>query len=540
MDINLGLSALATGTVDAITATYSPAPTLVDKKILFLRTIGTNTITNPTFSPNGLTAHTITKNNGSPLVAGDMNGVVCLMYDLPNTRWELITPKGITIHTLAQILGAGNKTGETAITSNDLLSNLQIFDGGIFKWTSDGGVDGESFIKGSTGGALLGNQTSGLSVNGGFPLSWVDYIDILSGLTNIVNSGQIDLSAPSVTKNGSEIATQSYVDGLVVGLLDDRGSFDASVNLFPSSGGSGTAGAILKGDIWYISVAGTLGGVPVTIGDSVRALVDTPAQTATNWSVLETNIGYVPENVANKENSTIDANATKYPTVNLLNIGLLTKISHSLATAANDFLVASGAGTFVKKTLAETKTILGLAFGTLAGTYAEGNDSRLSDARNQKMVAYKSEDSTHTGNTSETILCNLAIPAGSMGANDVFRYMSNMFATGVTGGKTFKAYLSPNNNSLTGAVQVGQTGGISTTVYFTLKKKIANKNSVSTNYVFLPATNSFTDEVTSSATARSATNIDFSVNQWFIITVTLASSLDTGGVADVQVYIDRA
>ena len=42
------------------------------------------------------------------------------------------------------------------------------------------------------------------------------------------------------------------------------------------------------------------------------------------------------------------------------------RILHSLATAANDFLVASGSGIFVKKTLAEVKTILGL--GTAAYT----------------------------------------------------------------------------------------------------------------------------------------------------------------------------
>ena len=36
-------------------------------------------------------------------------------------------------------------------------------------------------------------------------------------------------------------------------------------------------------------------------------------------------------------------------------------IRHSLATAINDFLVASGAGAYVKKTLAETQAILGLA-----------------------------------------------------------------------------------------------------------------------------------------------------------------------------------
>ncbi|MFA5379435.1 MAG: hypothetical protein WC455_27005 [Dehalococcoidia bacterium] len=34
-------------------------------------------------------------------------------------------------------------------------------------------------------------------------------------------------------------------------------------------------------------------------------------------------------------------------------------IKHALATAANDFLIASGAGVYVKKTLAETQTILG-------------------------------------------------------------------------------------------------------------------------------------------------------------------------------------
>ena len=36
-------------------------------------------------------------------------------------------------------------------------------------------------------------------------------------------------------------------------------------------------------------------------------------------------------------------------------------IKHSLATAVSDFLVASGAGVFIKKTLAEVKTLLGIA-----------------------------------------------------------------------------------------------------------------------------------------------------------------------------------
>lgn len=36
-------------------------------------------------------------------------------------------------------------------------------------------------------------------------------------------------------------------------------------------------------------------------------------------------------------------------------------IKHSLATAASDFLVASGVGVFIKKTLAETKTVLSIS-----------------------------------------------------------------------------------------------------------------------------------------------------------------------------------
>src|SRR3990167_2842258 len=99
IDINLGLSAEATGTVDVITATYSPAPTLVDRKILFLRTSGTNTITTPTFNPNGLGALTIVKQGGVALAVGDLKGDVILMYNSTTTQWELMNPlvKNITV-----------------------------------------------------------------------------------------------------------------------------------------------------------------------------------------------------------------------------------------------------------------------------------------------------------------------------------------------------------------------------------------------------------------------------------------------------------
>jgi hypothetical protein len=41
-------------------------------------------------------------------------------------------------------------------------------------------------------------------------------------------------------------SVKAYADSLVVGLIDD-GNYDASTNTFPTTGGSGTSGAVLKG-----------------------------------------------------------------------------------------------------------------------------------------------------------------------------------------------------------------------------------------------------------------------------------------------------
>jgi len=133
--------------------------------------------------------------------------------------------------------------------------------------------------------------------------------------SNLSNDGTFSANSPTLYP--SQQAAKTYTDGLVVGLLNDRGSYNASSNVYPSTGGSGTAGAILKGDIWYINTAGTLGGTSVSVGASVRALANSPAQTSSNWDILNVGLGYVPENVANKSTSVSSdsSSSTKYPTV---------------------------------------------------------------------------------------------------------------------------------------------------------------------------------------------------------------------------------
>lgn len=129
----------------------------------------------------------------------------------------------------------------------------------------------------------------------------------------------------------AENNAKSYADGLVVGLWDDRGSFDASGGAYPSSGGSGSAGAIKKGDTWTISVAGTLPtGQAVEVGDVIRALIDTPGNTQANWAIVQNNIGYVAENAANKVTSISGASTdTQYGSAKLLYDQLALKLTKS-------------------------------------------------------------------------------------------------------------------------------------------------------------------------------------------------------------------
>jgi hypothetical protein len=97
------------------------------------------------------------------------------------------------------------------------------------------------------------------------------------GLGNVDNTSDANkpVSTAQATADTAALnSAKAYADGLVVGLWDDRGNYSAAGNTFPASGGSGAAGAILKGDIWTVSVAGTLGGVPVSTQQTIRATID--------------------------------------------------------------------------------------------------------------------------------------------------------------------------------------------------------------------------------------------------------------------------
>lgn len=110
------------------------------------------------------------------------------------------------------------------------------------------------------------------------------------GITSVkLNNFSTDLNSNSgSTAIPSASAVKSYVDTAIGGLGNLEGSWDASVGTFPT--GSTPVSGTKKGDYWYVSVAGTTGGVSFNVGDLIVAKVNGASTTlASDWIQLEVN-----------------------------------------------------------------------------------------------------------------------------------------------------------------------------------------------------------------------------------------------------------
>jgi hypothetical protein len=140
----------AGGTADVITATYAPAiAALVDGLECNVRIGSTNTVTTPTFSPNGLTARTIVKLGGSALSVGELtaNREVTLRYNLANTRWELATASVALASTTDVLTGTD---AVKAVTADALAATYEMGSTLASAATLTIGEGGHFFVTGTT------------------------------------------------------------------------------------------------------------------------------------------------------------------------------------------------------------------------------------------------------------------------------------------------------------------------------------------------------------------------------------------------------
>lgn len=139
--------------------------------------------------------------------------------------------------------------------------------------------------------SILANASGSSAVPSALALSEQTVLGRVTGGTLVGLVIDDDLSSVSSSHDTipSAKATKTYVDNAVTGLLDFKGSTDASSNPnYPAAS---------KGDSYVVSVAGKVGGASgksVDVGDVYLATADnaggTEASVGTSWIVLEHNL----------------------------------------------------------------------------------------------------------------------------------------------------------------------------------------------------------------------------------------------------------
>lgn len=288
-----------------------------------------------------------------------------------------------------------------------------------------------------------------------------------------------------------QFASRSWVNNEInsatVGLLDDRGNYDASSNLFPSSGGSGTAGAILKGDLWTISVAGTLGGVAVTAGDVLRALTDSPGQTSSNWAVTENNLGYVP--------------VPQSRTIN----GLDLSTNRTLTTAnIND-------STNRRYVTDAQLTVIGNTSGTNTG-----DETQSSILSKLGWVRKIQKGGTIAGTVSETLVHTFPFTANEYPASSILHVESQFIRTGTPVNNAVLRIRINTANTLVGSTQIGQTTmGGNPNLFSQFRRKFDIESGLVKG--INSASNTITDLATSTLVPLSV-SLDTTQDWWLFIT----------------------
>lgn len=189
------VSATASGTVDAITANFTPAiAALSDHLLLIVRAGGANTSTTPTFTPASATiaAKTIVKGHNQALVAGDISGAgfrAELQYDATLDKWVLLNPAtGVSSSAAASIQGVFKnlQASSSGLSANVIVTADEIaVENAANEYKTLRGVN--LTIAGTASGAANGLDAGALATS-----TWYSVWVIWNGVTT---AGLLSLSA---------------------------------------------------------------------------------------------------------------------------------------------------------------------------------------------------------------------------------------------------------------------------------------------------------------------------------------------------------
>lgn len=186
---------------------------------------------------------------------------------------------------------------------------------------------------------------------------------------------------------------------------------------------------------------GTTRGVPIDIDPLLTADSDllVPSQKAVKsyidngLSNKQNALGFTPENVANKENTTLDTSTTKYPTNRLTKEYADAKVADSITNGVTTIAPSQNA---VFDALALKQNIL---------SYTPYKNIQTSQT-------------VHTGTTAETVLFTATIPAGAFNSTDIIKLLYGVNKTTALGTYTLRLRVNTTNNIAT-APTIAQYNG---------------------------------------------------------------------------------
>ncbi|MES2415087.1 MAG: hypothetical protein V4614_14870 [Pseudomonadota bacterium] len=190
-------TALAAGTVDAITLAFSPTMTALDNGPVWWRATGTNTLTAPTEKRDGLALKTIVKGVNQALSPGDIPGAgawMCTVYDTTLDKVVLLNPAtGIPQPNYKS--GKRQTVSSCAIAGDSSTVTITNATPAVITYAAHGKEANSPLVLTNVGGALPTGLTAGTTV----------FVSA-TGLT--ANTFQV-----SATAGGASIATSSAGSG---------------------------------------------------------------------------------------------------------------------------------------------------------------------------------------------------------------------------------------------------------------------------------------------------------------------------------------
>lgn len=235
--------------------------------------------------------------------------------------------------------------------------------------------------------------------------------------------------------------------------------------------------------------------------------------------------------------------------VNTSTIGSAINGATSATPNDTDLVMSVESSVAKKNTWTQIKAFLKTYFDTVYTT-TSAVSTQITNALNARITGsiygYQNTDSSVTGTTAQTVLANIPISGGDMGANGVLifdAFVTKIGTAGVANWELFLCTVGTNTVGNTGT----PTGGTQFALYQSTatqlvggrySRKIVNKNSQLSQAVHA-AGNSFLSDYLASTVARTSRTFDTSQNFWVVVTGALANSGDTARLDNVQIYINK-